>query len=341
MSRKRSLAKLFILILTLALLCIQILAQSGRRLPNKVNNNGNGSGDDSVKLGTLEVMLPVTVRNAYGHLAKGLSRRDFIIIEDEQQQEIASFRVEKAPINIVLLLDASGSVFTEISSIRTAALNFVNQLSEEDRACVIQFADKVELIQDWTNDKAALRKTMMWRYRPGEYTHFYDALYLAAAQQLKNVNGRKAIIVMSDGVDTRSKVKFDQAMQAIVQSQATVYVVSKARAAIEQLRKYGGIVGAIAGTRPIARAYIKEFEDAEQNMREMAERTGGRIYSPLADSELNDAYQQVADELRSQYILTYVPKNDRADGSLRRVRILITQPGYTAYTRSEYYAPKN
>ena len=309
--------------------------------------------DEPVRLRAEEVLLNVTVMDAYGHQATELVKDEFIVAEDGQRQDIASFVVSSVPVNVVLMLDASGSVVTEINSLRDAAMHFVKQLGPEDRVSVMEFHTDVELIQDWTANSEDVRHALSWRFKPGMVqtkngsftygsTALYDAVYSAADEQLSKVEGRKAIILLTDGDDTSSKVTYEQALSSIVKSGSVVYVISKARAFINDLDRYRGKAAKVfAGTTAQqANIFIERFERAERLMTDLATRTGGRIFSPLEEKEMKDVYGQVARELKNQYIITYIPKNLEHDGRLRRVKVFLARPGYSARTRDSYYAPK-
>lgn len=324
-------------------------SQSGRK-PSTVQQPGQ---DEPVRLRAEEVLLNVTVMDAYGHQATELTKNEFIVAEDGQRQDIASFLISSVPVNVVLMLDASGSVVSEINSLRDAAMHFVNQLGPEDRVSVIEFHTNVELIQDWTAKADDVRHALSWRFKPGMVqtkqgsftygsTALYDAVFSAADEQLAKVEGRKAIILLTDGDDTSSKVTYEQALTAIVKSGSVVYVVSKARAFIKDLDRYRGTAGRVfgGGIAQQADLYAGRFERAERLMTDLAGRTGGRIFSPLQDKEMKDVYGQVARELKNQYIITYIPKNLEHDGRLRRVKVFLVRPGYSARTREAYYAPK-
>jgi Ca-activated chloride channel family protein len=251
------------------------------------------------------------------------------------------------------MLDASGSVVSEINSLRDSAMHFVSQLGPEDKTSVIEFHSNVELIQDWTAKADDVRHALSWRFKPGMVqtkqgsftygsTALYDAVFSAADEQLAKVEGRKAIILLTDGDDTSSKVTYQQALTSIIKEGAVVFVISKARAFINELNRFRGksarlFGGGIAGQ---ADMQVARFERAEQLMTDLATRTGGRIFSPLEEKEMKDVYGQVARELKSQYILTYVPKNLEHDGRLRRIKVFLTRGGYAARTREAYYAPK-
>jgi Ca-activated chloride channel family protein len=319
-------------IAAIAVLNLAANPQSGRRPASPAPSDESQAKDQTLKLRADEVLLNVTVTDPFGHQATDLSKNEFIIAEDGKRQDMTSFVLSRVPVNVVLLLDASGSVIGELSSLRDAAVHFIEQLGPEDKVSVIEFHLKVELIQDWTSNRDDLRHAISWRFKPGAIpktggnTALYDSVFLAADEQLGKVEGRKAIILLTDGDDNSSKLLYKQAFAAVVRSGAVVYVVSKARLFITQYRAYPPIV--------------RELEEAERVMTDLATRTGGQIFSPMRDAEMKDVYGRVAHELKSQYIITYVPKNEERDGNLRYVKVYLTRPGYSARTRESYYAPK-
>jgi len=327
---------------------VSALPQSGRKTAPREQQ----STDQTIRLRAEEVLLNVTVMDPYGHQAADLIKEEFIVAEDGQRQDIASFVMSSVPVNVVLMLDASGSVVSEINSLRDAAMHFVSQLGPEDKTSVIEFHTNVELIQDWTAKADDVRHALSWRFKPGMVqtkngsftygsTALYDALFSAADEQLAKVEGRRAIIMLTDGDDTSSKVTYEQALTAIVKSGAVVYVISKARQFINELDRYRGKAARVfaGGNAQMADIMVARYEHAEQLMTDLCSRTGGRIFSPLEDKEMKDVYAQVARELKSQYIVTYVPKNLEHDGRLRHIKVFLTRSGYAARTREGYYAP--
>lgn len=317
-------------------LSIAAYGQSGRR----VDFEAAGEEDTTVvKVKTSEVLLGVTVKNQYGRPATGLSQQDFIVIEDGQRQQITSFNVREVPINVVLLLDASSSMFGKMRQVRMAAIKFIEQMRAQDKVAIVQFAEKVELIQDWTSNRADLRHAVNWRYRPGETTNLWDALYLASEELLSNVEGRKAIVVLTDCLDTTSKVTQQQAYWAAIRAGASIYVISEASALASDVRRnYGGTAGTLAGTRMSAEAIAAQLLAAERSLEEMANRTGGGLFAPVDPTQLEQAYLQIAEELKTQYLITYIPSSDRIDGKFRTIKVLLTRPGLTAIHKEGYFA---
>ncbi|MEW6128217.1 MAG: VWA domain-containing protein [Acidobacteriota bacterium] len=322
--------------LLILFLVVGSLAQSGRKPTGAPAN-----GDDTIKLRAEEVLLNISVFDSFGRQATDLKREDFVIAEDMQRQDIASFQIGRVPVNVVMLLDASGSVVGEIVSLRDSAIRFVSELDANDKVSIIEFHTTNELLQDWTSNGEDVRHAISWRYKPGmvrttsgntQYgsTALYDSIFLAADEQLAKVEGRKAIIILTDGDDTSSKITYNQALASIIKSGAVVYVISKAQQMIKAMN------GAL-----YRGAAVQRFERAERIMTELCRKTGGQLFSPLKDEEMKEIYAQIARELKNQYIITYVPKNEKRDGNLRSIKVFLSRGGYTARTRDSYYSPKN
>lgn len=338
---------LLLLIWQMALQSISF-GQSGRKSTaadaSQTTEGQNVETDDVVRVRTEEVLLPVSVRDWSGANINGLNRDNFIVYDEGVRQHIRSFNRHRVAANIVLLLDASGSVFQQMRFIRQAAKGFLEGLLPEDKVCVMQFADKVELLQDWTDasQPQALEKALDWRYHPGESTTFYDGLYLAAEDQLKKVEGRRIVILLTDGIDTaeRRRAGFNDALNAIRRAEASVYVVSLTGMLREMIvRRAGGRVrqNLLRGYDPqqVGR-YLKLIEDSEKQLTKLSTQTGGRIFLPLKDEDLAAAYRAIAEELRAQYIITYKPDPPVAAGQWRNVRVLVLPGGYEVAAREGY-----
>ncbi|MGH9803433.1 MAG: VWA domain-containing protein [Blastocatellia bacterium] len=299
---------------------------------------------DTIAIETTEVLLPVTVRDSTGQFVTNLKAEDFAILEDGIAQPITSFTLKRLPVHVVLLIDTSSSVTRELEDFKAAALNFIAQLDPEDKICLIRFDDKVELVQDWTSNRNTLKRAMN-RLGTGMFTKFNDALYLAAKEQLGKVTGRKAVIVLTDGIDSaRGSITPDRAFRTLVEEETSVYVVSKTRIqgrsdreSLEFYQKNSSSSAANQLRIDGLKMTLAQLEESESYLVRIAEETGGRIFLPESFDDLGNAYQQVAEELRSQYVIFYTPTNPVRDGSYRSVRVKVKTPGYRATTRFGYY----
>ena len=325
---------------------INIYGQSGRKIiarPQQAADAGQHD-DDVVRVRTEEVLLPISVRDESGAPVGGLGQERFLVYDNGVRQEITSFNRHRVPANIVLLLDASGSVFSQMRFIREAAKGFIRGLLNEDKVCVMQFADRVELLQDWTpaTNLTGLEKSLDWSYHAGESTTLYDGLYLAAQEQLSRVEGRRIVILLTDGIDTarHKRASFADAFNAVRRAEASVYVVSltaSLRALIEKRAggRWGRILASGYDPRMVAR-YLMLINESENKLTQLASQTGGRIFLPIEAKDLSPAYRAIAEELRTQYIITYKPRPSAAAGEWRRIRVLVSPGGYEVAAREGY-----
>src|SRR5687767_7775286 len=305
--------------------------------------------DDVVKVDTTEVMFPVTVRDANGQLINNLTRNDFRVLEDNTAQPLSDLALRQVPVDVILMVDASSSVANNIDDFRRAAEGFAAKLTADDRISLIKFDDRIELLQDWTKSRFQLKRALN-RIEPGMFTRFNDALLLASREQFATAaKSRRAIIVLSDGIDSgRGSANLEAALRALIQAQAAVYIVSNTeisrankRAELDQL------LGSTGGAAQFNQLRIEDLREglrvldrSEQNLAQLAQATGGRLYRPTTFNALESTYAEVADELRHQYALYFTPVNKARDGSFRRVRVETTNPAHKPHTRVGYFAPK-
>jgi VWFA-related protein len=303
--------------------------------------------DDVISVETTEILLPVTVRDANGELVPGLTRTDFRVFEDGVNQPLSDFSLRKVPVDAVLMVDASSSVSSNLEDFRAAAEGFASHLAVADRISLIQFDDRVLLLQDWTKSLVQLRRALR-RVSPGMFTRFNDALLLAARDQMPRGNARHAIIVLTDGIDSGRGTTFEAALRAALESQTTVYVVSNSE--IERAKKQAELSGLESGSDASLRFNEIKMNDlrlglealaaSERNMAQLTSATGGRLYKPQSFSDLEKIYAEVADELRHQYALYYSPLNRKRDGGFRRVKVETRSPALQVSARIGYFAPK-
>ncbi|MDX6498600.1 MAG: Ca-activated chloride channel [Blastocatellia bacterium] len=304
---------------------------------------------DVISVNTSEVMLPVTVRDSSGRLIKDLTRRDFRVFEDGNEQPLSDLALRQVPVDIVLMVDSSSSVTSNLDDFRRAVEGFATRLAPEDRISLIKFDDRVELLQDWTQSKFQLHRALN-RIQAGMFTRFNDALMLAAREQFVSAKSRRAVIVLTDGIDSgRGATAFESALQGLLQAQVTVYVVSNTE--IERAAKKAELDSMAQGTESELRFNEIKINDlreglrvidlSEERLEQLTTATGGRLYKPKSFDALDATYAEVADELRHQYSLYYTPLNRKRDGSFRRVIVETDPTAYHASTRVGYFAPRD
>ena len=301
-----------------------------------------------ISVQTTEVMLPVTVRDASGRLISDLTRKDFRVYEDNWPQPLSDFALRQVPVDVVLMVDSSSSAAANLDDFRRAAEGFASRLSPDDRISLIKFDDRVELLQDWTKSRFQLKRALN-RIEPGMFTRFNDALLLAARDQFSGTRSRKAIIVLTDGIDSgRGMTSLENALRALLETQVSVYVVSNTE--IERATKRAELDSLLGGTEASVkfnqlriedlREGLRVLDQAETNLDQLARATGARLYKPQSFHDLDATYAEVAEELRHQFALYYTPLNKARDGSFRRVRVETVNPAYNPHTRVGYFAPK-
>jgi VWFA-related protein len=285
------------------------------------------------------IKVPLSVFDDRGNMIQDLRREDFVLYEDNVRQNIRSFGVDVAPVSVVLLLDTSATVKTELKKIKEAAADFADALSKDDRISIITFDEDVKLLLDWTNNAGLVRKSL-GKVKLGLRTALYDALYVTASDMLRNVEGRKAIILLTDCLNNQSEVSFGEASQAIVQSQASLYVVSKTKIVREEAKRERRVIilEAIAkrlfGEEDYIEAYFRRLEDG---MADLAEKTGGRCFFPSDYNEIKGVYEDVAHQLKSDYYLTYISNQNKAPDSYHRIAIDYLQANSKLIYRKGYY----
>jgi len=299
-----------------------------------------------ISVDTTEVMLPVTVRDGSGRLVADLKRDDFHVFEDDREERLSELALRQVPVDVILMVDSSSSVAENLDDFRKAAMDFAAQLDDKDRISLIKFDDRVQLLQEWTQSRFQFQRALN-RIEPGMFTRLNDALVLAAREQFGNTQSRRAIILLTDGVDSgRGASTAEQALEAVLNAQASVYVVSNGEISrVEKQSQLNALLNSDSVTFnqmriDDLREGLRALDESEVKLTRLADATGGRIYKPASFARLNDAYREVAEELRHQYAIYYTPSNKTHDGSFRHVRVVTRNPQYRTSTRIGYYAPQ-
>jgi VWFA-related protein len=305
-------------------------------------NQEPGASSFSVSVNLVKV--PVSVFDRQGKMITDLRSDHFRIWEDQAPQTIRSFGVDRNPVSVVLLLDTSESEKKELKKIREAAEGFIEALSSGDRVALITFDDEVNLLQGWTDDLKKARRSLN-RMRPGLRTALYDAMYVAAKEQLEGIEGRKAIILLTDCLNNQSSLDFQDASLTVVQSQAALYVVSKTVMVREQAKNERRVVMLTNIYKRLFGSdenYIDEFfKKRETEMADLAEKTGGRCFFPADYDQIKHVYEEVAHELKSKYYLTYISNQNLLPNSYHRISIEYLEPaGKILYRKGYYHQPR-
>ncbi len=284
------------------------------------------SQEDTLKVTVdlVDVQFSVTDRN--GRFVPGLAAGDFRVEEDGRRQEVRHFaRENELPLTLGLLIDTSPSVRPVFDEERETAVAFLESiLRPKDLALVIGFDRAVTLFQDFTEDVNSLRSAVD-EMEIGGGTSLYDAVYLAS-EELDPEAGRKAIIVLSDGEDTTSRVTLNEALIAAHRSDSIIYAISNSS---------GGILG-------FGRRRRAPFGGGDiGTLRKFSDETGGRTFILNDQNGFKRIFDQIAQELRSQYSLGYVSTNPARDGKFRQIRIVPRDSRYSVRARKGYYAAKN
>jgi VWFA-related protein len=265
------------------------------------------------------VNIFATVRDKNKRIVGDLKQEDFKITEDNQDQKIAFFSKEVTlPITLALLLDTSGSEQFMLGPIQEAGSSFLRRvLRKGDEALVMSFDTDVDLLSDFTDDRAQLDRAVH-HTRPVPTgtvtgTALYDAIYLACSEKLNTEAGRKAIVIVSDAQDEGSKVRIEEAIEAAQRTDTVIHVILVADP------HYGANGGAA---------------------RKLAEETGGRVLNASNDKKLMQAFDEISEELRSQYTLGYYPSNSALDGKFRKIHVETANHDLKVLARKGYYAPK-
>jgi Ca-activated chloride channel homolog len=270
------------------------------------------------------VNLTVSVTDERNRYVTDLARKDFAVYEDGVRQDLAIFTHENLPISMVILMDTSASMDEKLPQAQAAAIRFVKTLRPQDRARVVQFSDRITVLQDFTADQAALEKAIN-NLRASGPTALHNALYVSLKELSKEKTRgelrRRAIVLLSDGEDTASLVTDDQVEQLARQSEIGIYAIS------------------LRSSRAEDRSRLT-FSQAAHLLTVLARDTGGQVYFPNSLSELDTVYDRIAEELRTQYNLGYVSDNRRRDGKWRRIVVRIPDhDDLRIRHKLGYYAP--
>ncbi len=308
---------------------------------------------DIIRVSTTLVTIPVSVMDRNGRYVPNLQKEEFRIWEDGVEQEVAFFQSVDKPFSVVLMLDTSPSTQFRLEDIQDAAITFVNQLRADDRVMVVSFNDDIKILSEFTTDRSKLQRAIH-RANTDDGTRLYDALDMVINQQLSRVQGRKAIVLFTDGVDTTSRRSdYQSTIMDAQELDALIYPVQYDTSADMNAGNFpvridiwgqilGGIFGGGGGgggprrggrSRGTSRG---EYDIANEYLLELANSTGGREYKADSLQNMSYAFANVAEELRRQYSIGYYPKRAPQAGQRRFIKVRARQPNLAVRARDSY-----
>ena len=270
-------------------------------------------------------LVNVTVTDPYNRLVRGLEPENFRVFEDNVEQEIVSFSSEDVPISIGVILDLSGSMANKLGKAKQAALQFLKTANPQDEFFLVGFNEHAELLAPFTNNIEDLESRMLTVSAKGK-TALLDAIFLGLTQMRNAANGKRALLIISDGGDNNSRYNEKDIKRLVREADTQLYSVG-----IFEPFEY--------------RSRTPEELNGPTLLNEMAELTGGRSFSVENLNELPDIATKIGAELRNQYVVGYHPSHRAHDARWRKIKIKLRAPRglppLTAYAKTGYYAPSN
>ena len=284
------------------------------------NAKGSSGRGSAIQVNADLVLVPVTVTDPQNRLVTGLERGNFQLFDSTQPQTIKSFATEDAPLSIGIIFDLSGSMQSKFVRARKALSEFLRTCNPQDEFFVIGFNDRPAVLVDYTSDVEDVEARMVM-LKPENRTALIDAIYLGVNKLKSAKYSRKALLVVSDGGDNRSRYTEGELTRAVRESEVQIYSV--------------GIFDNYAPTA--------EEQNGPQLLHEISETTGGRLFQVRDVQDLTDIAQRISEELRNEYVIGYTPTDRRRNGAWRKLNVrLLPPPGLpelTVHNREGYYAP--
>ena len=276
--------------------------------------------DERIRVDVNLVLVPITVTDPLNRLVTGLEKGDFFVYENNVLQTIKSFSAEDVPVSIGIIFDLSGSMSDKINRARDSIVEFLNTANPDDEFFVIGFNDRPELIEDFTSNIDNIEARLM-SVRPGHRTALLDAIYFGVNEMKLAKNERKALLVVSDGGDNRSRYTEGEVRSLVRESDVQIYSI--------------GIFDQYAPTH--------EEEVGPILLHDVSEETGGQLFRVDDISDMGDIATKISAELRNQYVLGYKPGDATRDGRWRKLKVRLVPPSglpqLTLHARTGYYAP--
>lgn len=343
-------------------LVLPIFAQSGRKkgyseseerlISNKVlgasqslaDHLNNDDNDDIIRVETNLITIPVRISGRNGRPISDIEQIELKLFENGVEQNIAYYSNEDQPFTVALVLDMSYSSVFKLAEIRSAALKFVGLLSETDRVMVVSFDEEVHVLCEPTSNRKVM-KLAIEGARIASGTSIYSAIDLVLNEKFKNIEGRTAVVLLSDGVDTSSsKVSAADITRQVAENDVLIYPiryntfddVQKSRRGNAEIKFDDNDRPYIIDTPKQKGEREPDYEYAGAFLKEIADRSGGRSYQVKSTTNLDKAFATIANELRKIYSLGYYPSSDRKPGTQYNIKVRVYRPDLMINTRRSY-----
>lgn len=275
---------------------------------------------NSIRIDSTLVEIPVHVTNSLGATVTGLSKDDFLLLEDDVPRDITHFSMDDAPASVGLVYDTSGSMHDKIGQAAAAAEAFFHTANPEDEFFLVEFGDWPKLASSFTPHGQDILSRIL-RMKPYGRTALLDAVHMSIKQMKKAAKPRKALLVLSDGGDNQSRHSLREVEQTLVESDVQLYAM--------------GIYSHVPGRKLSA-----EERNGPRLLADISERTGGRLYTVTKADELPAISARISKELRTQYVLGFTPAALARDGKYHRIKVKVKNPELHVYARAGYFAPQ-
>jgi VWFA-related protein len=319
------------------------------------SDNEEVSEGDVVRIDTNFVTVPVSVLDRQGRFIPDLKRGQFKLFENGEEQKIAYFEPNEKPFTVALMLDTSASTFFHLWEIKEAAIAFAKQLRPQDRVLVVTFDKLVMLLTEATNDANVVQEVIERNAVTGFSTRLYDAVDLVIKERLNKIDGRKAIVLFTDGVDTSSyQATYNSTLREVEELDALIYPIqydtrdfvatqNKPTVTIVTNNSSGWPFPSRSSSRVVysnptqAPGTSKaDYQLADQYLHQLADKSGGRLYQANDRTSLAEAFSKIAEELRYQYSLGYYPQTTLESGERRLIKVKVDQPDVAVRARDSY-----
>ncbi len=307
--------------------------------------------DDVIRVETNLVTMPVSVLDRNGRFVSGLTQRDFRIFENGKEQKVDYFQSVEQPFTVILMIDVSPSTQYKIDEIQDAAIAFIDQLRNNDKVMVVAFDDRTHVLSPVTNDRRLLRNAIR-QAEFGDGTSLYESVDRVINTELTRIQGRKAVVLFTDGVDTTSRrANYESTIADAEETDAIIYTIRydtqrdqpggggrSGNIGVGGIISIllggkippGGMGGGSAGSSPA------EYRKGKQYLDELSRRSGGRNFEALSLANLENAFSGIAEELRRQYSLGYYPETVGRKGDRRQIQIRVMKPDLVVRAKTSY-----